>query len=114
MPLDLTPRGKADRGPELCAFHGDHCSMGARWPIPEPFAEMHNLFRNAAVQQGRPVKEPDPYTVDKHRLMNRAERRELAEAIAEQEARNEHRLAEIMAPDAEADSVPQTFRRGPQ
>lgn len=96
MPLDLTPRGQAGK-PELCAFHGDFCQMGDRWPLPEPFVELHDMFRNAAIGRGEEVADPDPFTFDKHRPQNKRERREHAEALAEAEAKNERMRAALLA-----------------
>lgn len=96
MPVDLRPRN-GSRGPELCAYHGDFCRMGQRWPLPDQFVELHDMFRNAAIARGDLVEDPDPFTFDRHRPQNKQERLESAAALAVAAAENELMYAAICA-----------------
>lgn len=84
VPPGLVPR---------CIHHGTLCRMGADWPQKDPMADVRALLR----QPG----DVDPYTVHKHVAMTpeqcAQDDRELAELIADLEAKNERTLARIRA-----------------
>lgn len=106
MPLDLAPRNGAGRDDLLCAFHGDACQMGARWPLSQQVVELHDLFRNARIAVGKPVEEPDPFTLDKHRPWTKRERRDADDLLARLKEQNARIEEQIRTGRADQDGPP--------
>ncbi|WP_411088338.1 hypothetical protein [Streptomyces sp. 061-3] len=76
MPIDLRPRDGSGRGELLCSYHGSDCQLGRVWPPPEHVLELQSMIREAQLAVGQAVPDVDPYTVDRHKPMSKAERRD--------------------------------------